>query len=344
MAILKGGEIDRFLAAPGDRYPIILIYGPDSGLVSERARALATVSVPNLDDPFSVVRMDGDTLASDPARLADEAGTIPMFGDRRLIWVRAGERPIANAVTPLLTTPPQGATIIIEAGDLKKSAPLRVEAERAAHAAVIPCYADEARDIARLVADEVRAAGLAIDREAQDALAAMLGGDRAASRSEIQKLCLYARDQGTITLADVEAICGESVAIGLDDIIDAACTGQAASLDRLLSRASQSGLASPQIMAAMSRHVMALHKTRSAMDKGTPAAAALGQFQPPVFFRRRALVERQLGLWTTDKLARFATRLADATYETRIRPDLADAIAARTLLAAAQASRPAARG
>lgn len=343
MAILKGGEIERFLAAPGEKWPLVLIYGPDSGLVSERARALATVSAPNLDDPFTVVRMDGDVLAGDPARLADEAETIPMFGGRRLIWVRAGDRQIANAVAPLLATPPQGATILIEAGDLKKTSPLRAEAERSPHAAVIPCYADEARDISRLIGDEVRAAGLSIDREAQDLLTSMLGGDRAASRSEIQKLCLYARGQPSITTADVEAVCGESATLGLDDIIDAACTGQALELDRLLARARQSGLAAPQILAAMGRHLLALHKARTAMDKGAPAAAALGQFQPPLFFRRRPLVERQLSLWTSDKLTRFTARLAEATFETRIRPDLADAIAARTFLAVALAARPAGR-
>ena len=102
MTILKGAEIDRYIAAPEDRRPIVLVYGPDSGLVSERARAIAGKVASDLNDPFTVTRLDGDVLASDPARLADEAGTVPMFGGRRLIWVRAGEKPIAAAVSPLL--------------------------------------------------------------------------------------------------------------------------------------------------------------------------------------------------------------------------------------------------
>ena len=41
-------------------------------------------------DPFSLVRMDGDDLAAEPSRLVEEAMTVPLFGGRRAIRVRAG--------------------------------------------------------------------------------------------------------------------------------------------------------------------------------------------------------------------------------------------------------------
>ena len=251
MAVLKGGEIDRFLKAPDSARPIILIYGPDSGLVGERARMLAKAAVPDLNDPFSVVRLEGDSLASDPARLADEAGIVAMFAARRLIWVKAGDKSFAAAVTPLLAAPPADAIVLIEAGDLKKNAPLRVEAERSAKAAVIPCYSDGEADIRRLVSDEVAQAGMVIDPDAASLLVAHLGGDRLASRAEIQKVCLYAHGKERISAEDVEAIAGDSMALGIDEIIDAAAGGEPAILDRLLVRADASGVAAPQIM---SRH------------------------------------------------------------------------------------------
>ena len=50
------------------------------------------------NDPFALVRLDGDALASDPARLVDEATTVPLFGGRRAIRVRAGSRNLASGV------------------------------------------------------------------------------------------------------------------------------------------------------------------------------------------------------------------------------------------------------
>ena len=52
----------RFLARPDPGRPIILLYGPDAGLVRERADALLASAVDDPNDPFSLVRLDGDEL------------------------------------------------------------------------------------------------------------------------------------------------------------------------------------------------------------------------------------------------------------------------------------------
>ncbi|MDP3078573.1 MAG: DNA polymerase III subunit delta, partial [Bradyrhizobium sp.] len=96
MVALRGREIDAFLARPDPARPIILLYGPDAGLVRERADALLASAVDDPNDPFSLVRLDGDELSAEPSRLGDEAMTIPMFGGRRAIRVRAGSRSFAG--------------------------------------------------------------------------------------------------------------------------------------------------------------------------------------------------------------------------------------------------------
>src|ERR1700754_2276179 len=90
MVALRGKEIDAFLARPDPGRPIILLYGPDAGLVRERAQALLASAVDDINDPFSLVRLDGDELAAEPSRLVDEALTVPLFGGRRAIRVRGG--------------------------------------------------------------------------------------------------------------------------------------------------------------------------------------------------------------------------------------------------------------
>ena len=126
MAALKGAEIDAYLAQPDSRQ-IALIYGVDAGLVRERVQALLAASVDDMADPFALVRIEGDTLASHPGRLLEEAHTAPLFGGRRAIWVKAGGSSIAAAAEALLGDPPEkDCRVVIEAGDLRKGAPLRV--------------------------------------------------------------------------------------------------------------------------------------------------------------------------------------------------------------------------
>src|SRR3954464_12543219 len=98
MVALKSSEIESFVARPDPARAVVLVFGPDAGLVSERADAIVRASVDDPDDPFSLVRLAGGAVASDPARLVDEAITVPLFGGRRAIRLRAGSRNIVAAV------------------------------------------------------------------------------------------------------------------------------------------------------------------------------------------------------------------------------------------------------
>src|SRR5258708_12124760 len=104
---LGGKDIDAFLAGPDSGRPIILLYGPDAGLVRERADALMASAVDDPTDPFSLVRMDGDDLAAEPSRLVEEAMTVPLFGGRRAIRLRPGSKNFASAAD----TPPASPLI-----------------------------------------------------------------------------------------------------------------------------------------------------------------------------------------------------------------------------------------
>src|SRR5258706_13326299 len=95
---LRGKEIDVFLARPDPGRPIILLYGPDAGLVRERAEALLASAVDDPNDPFSLVKLDGDELSAEPSRLVDEAMTVPLFGGRRATPVRAGSRRFSTRI------------------------------------------------------------------------------------------------------------------------------------------------------------------------------------------------------------------------------------------------------
>src|SRR6185295_1448002 len=94
MDAIKSVDVDSFVARPDPGRPIVLVYGPDAGLVHERSEALICASVDDPRDPFALARLDGEELASDPTRLVEEANTMPLFGGRRAVWVKAGPRNI----------------------------------------------------------------------------------------------------------------------------------------------------------------------------------------------------------------------------------------------------------
>lgn len=335
MAQKKAYEVDAWLAKPDPRVSIVLLYGPDRGMVAERAKAFAGKTGLPLDDPFSVVRLDGSEVDRDEGRLLDEARTVPMFSERRLLWVRnaGAQKALADDVKALTSEPARDAIILIEAGDLKKGVGLRAVVEAADNAMALPCYADEARDIDTVIDDELRKAGMSMTLEARQALRRNLGGDRLASRGEIEKLVLYAHGQAEIGLDDVKATSGDVSGLSFDAAVDALLEGRIADFDTAFTRHCQSGGQPFLVLSSAMRQLQTIQAMRGQMDAGgRNAASVVAAARPPVFFSRRKLVEKALERWSSEALGRALNRLQTAVLQTRRRPDLSVALARQALL------------
>lgn len=329
MAMIKAHEADRALARPDPSWRLFLFYGPDAGLISERAAALARGSVDDPKDAFQLIRMDGDAVASDPLKLVDEANTIGLFGGRRAIRVSPTSRPLVAAIEPLLATPSQDAIVVIEAGDLQKNNPLRTACERAKSALAVPCYGDAARDLGTIVDEMVRASGKSIDRGTRDLLTSLLGGDRQTSRQEIDKLIVYAGNDQTLTADHVEAVVGDTAQREQAGVVDAVFAGRLPSLDLALAKLAGEGLDQGVLLGAVLRHALALLKAKLAIEGGKPAREAIGAMRMP--YPRLATAEAALNTWPVARLRDAVTILGAAILAVRRDGDMAKPIAARAL-------------
>jgi DNA polymerase-3 subunit delta len=281
------------------------------------------------------VRLDGDELSAEPSRLVDEALTVPLFGGRRAIRVRAGSRSFASGVDTLAEMPLKDCRIVIEAGELRPESPLRKACERAKTAVAIGCYPDGERDLARLIDDELRTASLRIAPDARASLMALLGGDRQASRNELRKLALFAHGEGEVTLDHVMAVVADASELKLDPIVDGAFAGKPELVESEFAKAMVAGTYPGVIISAAQRQAAWLHKSALAMAEGAPLSTLLDGGFPRLHFSRKAAVETALRNFNAARLLAIIDQLATAALDMRKLPALAAVIAQRTLLSVA---------
>lgn len=335
MASKKAHEVDRYLERPDSAFRVILLYGPDIGLVSERAEILAKNTGVDLKDPFSTIRLNADDVAADKSRLADEAFTVGMFGGERLIRVSGStRRNLADAVKPILANAPLDAWIIIEAGDLAKSAGLRTAFEKSKTGVALPCYQDNDKAIEMIINQEIIEKNLTMDRETISMLKPLLGGDRMASRNELQKLALYCHEQSSVTQDDIREIVGDASQLDTNDVIDAVATGNINALQENLHRILVSGISPDMLLIFTLRHFQTLHEMRGKMDYDRiPASSLVKGARPPIHFARQNLVSKAITKWPIQNISKAMARLNKASFDARANPDLGAAIAGTNLLA-----------
>ena len=352
---LTANKSAAFVEKPDLGVRVFLLYGPDAGLVRERAQKLAAKCVPDINDPFSVSELSGNALGEHPSRFHDEMSTISMMGGRRLVRMRdAGDGSAFGAVDYLLSNlPPSDSIAILEAGDLDKRSKLRNRIEDDAKAMAIPCYAEEGAALTDTIQAMIKAEGFTIDRDALIALSAILPPDRSGIRMEVDKLISYVWSpvravvpslDGTermtvkqepdkkITTEHIKDCITDAAGEEVDDAVWAAASGDIAKLDAMLAKLHAEGVQPIQFLRAAMRHLTKIYEGLGKMqDENMGAMETVKSMRPPIFFKREAQMQKQLRSWTPAKIMEALNTLLDTEMKCKMTGLPADRLGERAM-------------
>jgi len=330
-------DIEGFVKRPNPVARVCVVYGPDQGLVVERAQTIAKTVTPDLHDPFNVSALTADQVISDPARLNDEAFAQSLMGGNRVVYIRDG----ADALTPLLKdylkAPSAYTLVVIEAGELGTKSSLRALAEKAENAAAIPCYVEDERDLTRFLQAEAQAAGFTIEHAAMTMLASALVGDRRVARGEFEKLLTYkwSDPDKTIRIADVEACAGDVRSRTFDELVHAVGMGDVARMASSLATLTRENTAAVAIIRTVQGHFRRLYQAQLKMDAGFDPKAAMKSLNPPVFFKYEDAFITQMRRWPRPRIENLLNALNGVEAQTKQTSMPADTLTAQILLKAA---------
>jgi DNA polymerase III subunit delta len=333
---LDAGRIDAFLKSP--HLPLVLLHGPDAGLVAERGLALVRAMDGAANDPFRFTELHNpgaDTLLA-------EATAAALTGGRRVVRVRDVHESHAKVLETLIKSPPE-ALVILEAGELTGKSKLRAAAEKAADVAVIACYAIDQARLPQAISSRLRAAGVQIDQDAAAWAGQNLSGEEGPLGQALEVLAVYAGAEKRLGLADVSAVLADGGDTSMGEAIDAALTGDPVATDKALSLAYEEGVAPVGLLRVLLSELLRLRVAAGAMAEGASAQEAMAAMRPPVFFKRQATVGKALRLWPLAALdqAVAAALTAEAACKTTRVPE--HDYCRQTMLALALRARAASR-
>ncbi|MCC7305354.1 MAG: DNA polymerase III subunit delta [Alphaproteobacteria bacterium] len=305
-------QIEPFVKKPDPAALVVLVYGPDDGLMRERAKTIALSAVTDLNDPFNVAVLSSDILVGDPARLSDEANAISMLGGKRLVRIEDASDKVTTFVKDYLKNPNPHALIVLEAGELTTRSSLRILCEKAANAAAVPCYVEEARDLVRFIRETLQGENINAEQDAVTFLASAIAGDRGRARAEVEKLIIYKNgDTAPVSLGDAQACCGDSGEKSLDDLIYGVGNRNSAAALAAYHHLTEEGVAFIAALRALQNHFRRLHITKAKMQNGDSAESAMKSLSPPIFFKQEDAFRRQLQSWSLPALEKALSRLLD---------------------------------
>jgi DNA polymerase III subunit delta len=292
-----------------DDVRLYLFHGPDEAGAADLARRL----IAGLGEAERV-DVEGASLKKDPGRLADEAASVSLFGDARVIRATGLGEDAVEAATLLLDASLTGAPVVATASpSLKSSAKLVKLALDHPRALAVACYAPTGAELERLVGTMFGEQGLRAAPGVAQQIAEAAGEDRAVIAREVEKLALYLdaaperpRD---VTAADLAAIGADLGEAAQGEAIETLVAGRAGELGAALARLDEAGSAIPWLR-GLARRLVALGEMRAQIDRGEPVERVLKANR--VHFREEASTTAALRRWTPAMLAEALARLREA--------------------------------
>ncbi|MCU0906015.1 MAG: DNA polymerase III subunit delta [Rhodobacteraceae bacterium] len=314
---LSPRDAAAFLARPDPGVAAALIYGPAPMRVALKRQDLTRAIVgPQGEAEMRLTRLTGADVRRDPAALMDAVKATGFFPGPRCVLVDEAGDGLAEAAAAVLAGWRDGdARIVVAAGQLSPGSKLRKLFETAKTAVAIAVYDDPPGR------DEIEgwlreAACPPLDRAAMDDLLALARAlDPGEMRQTVERLALYTRGQAApVSAADVAAVAPASVEAETDDLIDAVADGRPDDLAGLLSRLAAQGVTPVALCISATRHFRAL-----LVAKADPAGpdAALSRARPPLNFRRKDALLRQVRRWDAAALDRALALLVDTDLQLR---------------------------
>ncbi len=324
-------KIDKYINNLPKNLCAALVYGPDEGLIRERAKNISLQIVNDINDPFLVSQLSGAMLKSEPAVLFDEATAISMIGGRRIVKIENCNDSDNKLFKEFLEKPLGDAFILLMAGNLTAKSKLRLLFEKSKIAASIACYPDNIQNLSEIINEKMQAANITIDRDCMGFLTSQLGNDRGISNQEIEKLIIYLGDKNIVTIDDIKAsICDNSL-YSFDNIIYATASGNAKKLDIALETAWSENISPVPILRMMANHLLKLQLVNAKCNAGSDVKSAMRYLYPPIFYQLEKQFISQLRPWSNTIISTALPILLKAEADCKKTNQPAILIASRSL-------------
>lgn len=304
--------VEAYLGRPEPHHRALLLYGPDSGLVRERAKKISQLVLGGTDDPFALTEFTEARLQEDPALLADELAAVSLMSPKRVVMIRGAGDKMTKVIEAAASAFHESVFLIVCADELNARSSLRGWFEKENNCGAIACYRDEARDVQQVIHKTFDAAGMKVDRDVIEYLTQQLGNDRYVTYQELEKIITYAGEEKKVTLEEARALVDYNRETNVDDLVNALADKNIRTLERMLTLMQREGTSPVMYLRALQRYFNRLYLVRTQMASGQSAEQAIGSLRPPVFFRQVPIMARHASHWSLVQITKALKLLVEA--------------------------------
>lgn len=324
-------EIDNFIKKIPSEIKSILLYGPDSGLVSARHKLIQRNYV--LAGKFKY-----EQVKSNPSIILDSLRNISLFGEdlskEKIAIIEVAGASIAEPLASIVKESNFKGLMLFLAGDLGPESSLRKTFEKMQkQLASIACYCEDQFAVARIINDSFRRNGIIAEPGLvqQISNSIQLGNHELILR-EVEKIILFLGDKKHVTFNDLAEFLENQEEVSFDRLSYKLSLKQKGDVENLYYKLRNEGHNPVSIVRFIARHFYRIYQVRILLDQGKSEAYAAETLHPPVFFKQVPDFNKSVKLWNNAQLVNILKKINELELEVKRSPQFANLSFKRLML------------
>ena len=286
-----------------ENYRFFLLYGDNEGLKEELSDII------NNCFEGSKFKYEESEIIKNKDQFNNSIRNKSLFESKKIFTINRCSEKISETINDIIEDNIKDIIIIINCGILEKKSKLRNFFEKSKISIIIPTYKDTSQSLINIATKFFNERKISLSHETINLLINRSNGDRGNLKSELDKISNYIVGKKTISLKEIYTLTNLSENYSASELADSSLSKNKKKTIEILNEnnyATEDCFLILRIFLQKIKKIISLleiKKNERDIDK------IISQYKPPIFWKDKPIVKKQMSLWTDKKLYELITKI-----------------------------------
>ena len=278
-----------------------LIYGENIGLKQDIAKSVLELKEKK-NGKYKQLEFEEEEIIKNQNNFFNLIFSGSLFDEKKVIFINRTTDKLFNLISEISKKDVEDILIFFKADLLEKKSKIRKLFEKDKNLVCVACYQDSNFDLIKIINDEIKQTKIKLSTESINLLIERASGDRNNLKNEINKLKSFALNKQVISYDQVKELTNMARNYQNDYIVNICLNGDKKRLNKTLGENNFLFDNFFILLKTFSKKIHRLLKIKILNRSENNIDQIFNQIRPPIFWKEKEDVKKQVGLWNEKKL------------------------------------------
>ena len=301
--IIKSFELDKLRSSNSN---IHLIHGNNEGIKED---IINNIYLKEFNG--EILKYDEYEVLNNRDEFISSLLTDSLFSTNKIIIISRATDKIVDVINDILERGKSETKIIIKCHSLEKKSKLRKLFEKEGNIICTPVYEDDNRSLNSIIQIFLKENEFNLSQEIKNILIERSMGDRINLRNELKKLKYLSLSKKILSIDDVDKLSNLAENYSVFELSDNYLAKNSKKVSNILNENNYSSEDCILIIRTILSKSKRLLKIRNEIDNNSNIDKAISSIKPPIFWKEKDIVKKQVQSWSTDEVKEIIFKISD---------------------------------